>query len=139
MIQIDLLTLSLQIVSILLFMAVIRAFLVKPILETVERREHELAADKGHAHSLEKELATRLAETEAQRKAVREEVRSYRDGLRRDASEQAAGLLNAAAQRSDAETAAALAALQKNVEDLRPVLEAQAKELATLIEEKLIA
>lgn len=137
MIQIDILTVTLQILSILGFMVAIRALVVQPILDIVDRRDAEVAADKSKAAALSSELAQRRGDVEKKRLEVRDQVRAYRDQLRSQSAAETNALLKEVADRADQETQAALARLNADVENARPALRQQAGVLAALIEEKL--
>ncbi len=110
----NLTTIILNIVNVLLFFAIIRAFLWKPVMGIMEKRQQLIDNDLENAKS-EKEQA--------------EKLKSEYEGALADAKEEASGIIEKARKRSQEEYDAAIAKTQeetaKMISDAQQMIEVE--------------
>lgn len=138
MIQIDLFSLFLQIVSVLVFMVILNRVLIKPVMSVAEERSTTLEGDEQGA-------ATMLAEARAKREELARKQQEARDTVAAElrkatetASQEAEATKAETSKRTEMQIEEALSSVRKDVEQARPELEKQAGELAEMMERKLV-
>lgn len=123
-----------QIANFLILYFLLKKFLYKPVISIMQERETEISTKKEKTEKLQKEINEKLKEYELMIASAKKEVEEHRIKLVKQAEEEASRLLSIARTKGEQDLIRAKKELTELVENLKPILEEKARDIANEIE-----
>jgi F-type H+-transporting ATPase subunit b len=131
-------TLFLQLINFLIFVAVLYTFLFKPLTAFLAKRAEGIKQSLEQAQRAREEAAKARAEFEAQMAATRREAGALREQVAREVEEERQRLLRASREEAQRLLAQAREQIEADTRRARAALRADAVDLSVAVAEKLV-
>ncbi len=131
-------TLLIQAILFLIFVALVRALLTKPYFQIIEEREEIIKRNMEEATKLKEEAQRYLQEAQALLEKGRIESNQILDKARREAERVKAEIIAKVEAQTQEEISKALEEIRKSLEEEKKRLEERIKEVAELISKKVM-